>query len=70
MAGSLIKNPGGTIVTAGGYVAGREDLVEKACCRLTAPGIGSSGGATFEQNRLLFQGFFSCTSDGSRSNEK
>jgi cystathionine beta-lyase family protein involved in aluminum resistance len=25
---------------------------------LTAPGIGSSGGATFEQNRLLFQGLF------------
>ncbi|AUC61111.1 Aluminum resistance protein [Cyanobacterium sp. HL-69] len=58
MAGSLIKNPGGTIVTAGGYIAGREDLVEKACCRLTAPGIGSSGGATFDQNRLLFQGLF------------
>ncbi|NEQ77211.1 MAG: methionine gamma-lyase family protein [Okeania sp. SIO2C9] len=58
MAGSLIKNPGGTIVPAGGYVAGREDLVEAAACRLTAPGIGSSGGATFEQNRLLFQGLF------------
>ncbi|NES05387.1 MAG: methionine gamma-lyase family protein [Okeania sp. SIO2F4] len=58
MAGSLIKNPGGTIVTAGGYVAGRADLVEAASCRLTAPGIGSSGGATFEQNRLLFQGLF------------
>ncbi|MEM1369047.1 MAG: methionine gamma-lyase family protein [Cyanobacteria bacterium P01_H01_bin.15] len=58
MAGSLIKNPGGTIVTAGGYVAGREALVEKACCRLTAPGIGREGGATFEQNRLLFQGLF------------
>ncbi len=58
MAGSLIKNPGGTIVTAGGYVAGRADLVEAATCRLTAPGIGSSGGATFEQNRLLFQGLF------------
>ncbi|GAB4301363.1 MAG: methionine gamma-lyase family protein [Oscillatoriaceae cyanobacterium] len=58
IAGSLIKNPGGTIVTAGGYVAGRADLVEAAACRLTAPGIGSSGGATFEQNRLLFQGFF------------
>ena len=58
MAGSLIKNPGGTIVTAGGYVAGREDLVEAATCRLTAPGIGSSGGATFDQNRLLFQGLF------------
>ncbi len=58
MAGSLIKNPGGTIVTAGGYVAGKADLVEAATCRLTAPGIGSSGGATFDQNRLLFQGLF------------
>jgi cystathionine beta-lyase family protein involved in aluminum resistance len=58
IAGSLIKNPGGTIVTAGGYVAGRADLVEAAACRLTSPGIGSSGGATFDQNRLLFQGLF------------
>ncbi len=58
MAGSLIKNPGGTIVPAGGYVAGRADLVEAAACRLTAPGIGSAGGATFDQNRLLFQGLF------------
>lgn len=58
MAGSLIKNPGGTIVTAGGYVAGRADLVERAACRLTAPGIGSSGGATFDCNRLLYQGLF------------
>ena len=58
MAGSLIKNPGGTIVPAGGYVAGRADLVEAATCRLTAPGIGSSGGATFDLNRLLFQGLF------------
>lgn len=58
MAGSLIKNPGGTIVTAGGYIAGKADLVEAAACRLTAPGIGSAGGATFDQNRLLFQGLF------------
>ncbi|MBW4476038.1 MAG: methionine gamma-lyase family protein [Tolypothrix brevis GSE-NOS-MK-07-07A] len=58
MAGSLIKNPGGTIVNAGGYIAGRADLVEAAACRLTAPGIGSYGGATFDQNRILFQGLF------------
>ncbi|MFE1746733.1 aminotransferase class I/II-fold pyridoxal phosphate-dependent enzyme [Coleofasciculus sp. H7-2] len=58
MAGSLIKNPGGTIVTSGGYIAGRADLVEAAACRLTAPGIGSSGGASFDQHRLLFQGLF------------
>ena len=58
MAGSLIKNPGGTIVTAGGYIAGRQELVEMAACRLTAPGIGSSSGATFDQHRLMFQGLF------------
>ena len=58
MAGSLIKNLGGTIAPTGGYVAGRADLVEMACCRLTAPGIGSEGGTSFDLNRLLFQGLF------------
>jgi len=58
MAGSLIKNPGGTIATTGGYLAGKAEFVEMAACRLTAPGIGSEGGATFDQNRLLFQGLF------------
>ncbi|MEI6029900.1 MAG: methionine gamma-lyase family protein [Synechococcaceae cyanobacterium ELA739] len=58
IAGSLIKNLGGTIAPTGGYVAGRADLVERACCRLTAPGIGSEGGTSFDCNRLLFQGLF------------
>ena len=58
MAGSLIKNPGGTIVTGGGYIAGKKELVEMAACRLTSPGIGSTSGATFAQNRLMFQGLF------------
>jgi len=58
MAGSLIKNLGGTIAPTGGYVAGRADLVEMACCRLTAPGIGSEGGTGFDLHRLLFQGLF------------
>ncbi len=58
IAGSLIKNPGGTIVPAGGYIAGKADLVEKACCRLTSPGIGSQGGSGFDLNRLVLQGLF------------
>lgn len=58
IAGSLIKNPGGGIVEAGGYIAGREDLVEQAAMRLTAPGIGSEGGAMLNQSRLIFQGLF------------
>lgn len=58
IAGSLIKNLGGTIAPTGGYVAGRAELVEQACCRLTAPGIGGEGGTSFDLNRLLFQGLF------------
>ncbi len=58
IAGSLIKNPGGGIVEAGGYIAGKELFVERAANRLTAPGIGSEGGAMFNQHRLIFQGLF------------
>jgi cystathionine beta-lyase family protein involved in aluminum resistance len=56
--GSLIKNPGGGIVACGGYIAGKEELVERAACRLYAPGIGKEGGATLDWLRLAFQGFF------------
>jgi cystathionine beta-lyase family protein involved in aluminum resistance len=58
IAGSLIKNPGGTIATTGGYIAGRADLVDAAACRLTAPGIGREGGSSLHQNRLMYQGLF------------
>ena len=58
IAGSLIKNLGGTLVPTGGYIAGKTDLVEKACCRLTAPGIGTEGGITFNLNRTILQGLF------------
>lgn len=58
IGGSLIKNPGGGIVEAGGYIAGMSKLVERSAVRLTAPGIGSEGGAMFNQHRLIFQGLF------------
>ena len=58
IAGSLIKNPGGGIVEAGGYIAGKEEYVNQAAMRLTAPGIGDEGGAMFNQHRLIFQGLF------------
>ena len=58
IAGSLIKNPGGGIAPTGGYIAGRQDLVDKAAMRLTTPGIGGECGSTLGNNRLLFQGLF------------
>lgn len=58
MAGSLIKNPGGGIVRAGGYIVGKEDLVEKCAHRLTAPGLGKETGATLNMLQEMFQGLF------------
>ena len=58
MAGSLIKNPGGGLAPTGGYIVGREDLVELASYRLTAPGMGTELGASLVNNRLFFQGLF------------
>ena len=55
--GSLIKSPGGTIVSGGGYIAGRADLVAAAAARLTAPGVGTDAGCVpGETLRLMFQG--------------
>lgn len=58
IGGSLIKNPGGGLVECGGYIAGKEELVEASAIRLTAPGVGSESGAMLNQHRLIFQGFF------------
>ncbi|HLR42336.1 MAG TPA: aminotransferase class I/II-fold pyridoxal phosphate-dependent enzyme [Pseudogracilibacillus sp.] len=58
IAGSLIKNPGGGLVRAGGYIVGKEDLVELAANRLTAPGLGKDAGATLHMLQEMYQGFF------------
>lgn len=58
VAGSLIKNPGGGLALTGGYLAGRQDLVEQISYRLTSPGIGSEVGASLGMNRHMYQGFF------------
>lgn len=56
--GSLIKNPGGGLAPIGGYIVGREEYVENAAFRLTAPGLGKEVGATLGISQQLFQGFF------------
>ena len=56
--GSLIKNPGGGIVSTGGYIAGRADLVEKCADRLTCIGMGKEVGCTLDRNREMYLGFF------------
>ena len=56
--GSLIKNPGGGLAPIGGYIAGKEELIDLCAYRLTAPGLGKEVGATLGVNQSFFQGFF------------
>ncbi|MDD2401952.1 MAG: methionine gamma-lyase family protein [Clostridia bacterium] len=58
IAGSLIKNPGGGIALTGGYLAGKEYLIEQVALRLTAPGIGLDVGSSLNFNRPAYQGLF------------
>ncbi len=58
LAGSLIKNPGGGLAPTGGYVAGKQQLVQLAARRLTAPGIGADVGPTLGWQRQFYQGFY------------
>ena len=58
MAGSLIKNPGGGLSLSGGYVVGKEALIERVASELTAPGIGKECGLTFGQSRNTLMGLF------------
>ncbi len=58
MAGSLIKNPGGGLVRTGGYIAGKEELVERCAYRMTSPGLGSESGASLDTLLEMYQGFF------------
>lgn len=58
IAGSLIKNPGGALAISGGYIAGRQDLVDLCAEVLTAPALGNRLGSTFGLTRSLLQGLF------------
>lgn len=56
--GSLIKNPGGGLAPTGGYIVGREDLIERISYRLTAPGIGREVGSYAGSYQPFYQGLF------------
>lgn len=58
VVGSLIKNPGGGLAPIGGYIAGREDLVEACGYRLTSPGLGREVGASLGVMQSFYQGLF------------
>lgn len=56
--GSLIKNPGGGLVSTGGYICGNAKAIEQISYRMTAPSIGSEVGSYSGGYRLFYQGLF------------
>jgi cystathionine beta-lyase family protein involved in aluminum resistance len=58
LAGSLIKNLGGGLAPAGGYLAGSAETIERIAARVFAPGIGAGLGPTLGFGRALVQGLF------------
>ena len=58
IVGSLIKNPGGGLAPIGGYIVGKEECIDRASYRLSAPGLGKEVGASLGLNQQLYQGLF------------
>jgi len=58
IAGSLIKNLGGSLAPAGAYVAGRADVIDAIAAYHYAPGLGAKLGPTLGTGRACMQGLF------------
>ena len=58
LAGSLIKNLGGGLAPAGGYLAGSAAAIERIAARVYVPGLGAALGPTLGYGRALVQGLF------------
>ena len=56
--GSLLKNMGGGIAPTGGYIAGKEELIELISYKMTSPALGVDTGSYEPGYKLFFQGLF------------
>ena len=56
--GSMMKNLGSGFAVSGAYCVGTHEVIEDIAERLTAPCVGKSLGANFNQLASLYKGFF------------
>lgn len=56
--GSLLKNMGGGIAPTGGYIAGKEELIELISYKMTSPALGTDIGSYEPGYKLFFEGLF------------
>ncbi len=58
VVGSLLKNMGGGIAPTGGYIAGKQELIELISYKLTSPALGVDTGSYEAGYKSFFQGVF------------
>lgn len=56
--GSMMKNLGAGFAVSGGYCVGKRDVIEDIAERFSAPCVGKSLGANFNQLSDFYKGFF------------
>ena len=56
--GSLIKNLGGAIASNGGYIVGKQNLIDLCAERLNVPGQGLEVGPSLNENRNILKGLY------------
>ncbi|MBE5741318.1 MAG: hypothetical protein E7351_02195 [Clostridiales bacterium] len=56
--GSLLKNMGGGIAPTGGYIAGKEELIELISYKMTSPALGTDIGSYELGYKAFFEGLF------------
>lgn len=56
--GSLIKNIGGGVAPTGGYIVGKQALIDKISYRFSSPSLGLEVGSYAYGYRLFYQGLF------------
>lgn len=56
--GSLIKNLGGAVASNGGYIVGKQNLIDLCAERLNVPGQGAEVGPSLNENRNILKGLY------------
>lgn len=56
--GSLLKNMGGGIAPTGGYIAGKQELIELISYKITSPALGVDIGSYEPGYKAFFEGLF------------
>lgn len=58
VVGSLLKNMGGGIAPTGGYLAGKEELIEQIIYKMMSPALGADNGSYELGYKAFFEGVF------------